>query len=112
MGTYLVGAPGLQPDAQERCARELLHYREVGPRLARSVSARGDELAGHAIAPHRRVYRAASRRPALHERRVLPLELAAADQLLERPVHRLGLRPHPPPPGIAAQPADDAPPPR
>ena len=79
MGPYLVGASGLQPDAQERCAGELLLELEVGAGRAGGVGAGGDELARHAVAAHRRVDGAAAGRPALHERRVFPLELAPAD---------------------------------
>jgi hypothetical protein len=90
VGAYLVGAAGLEADAEEGGSRVARHDLEVCSRETRGVASNRDHLAVCAVAPDRRIDRAgAGVRTALHEREVLPFELARADESLKRAMHGL-----------------------
>ena len=78
-------------------------------RAARGTSVSVDmRVRDAAVAPDRRVDRAAARRrAALHEREVLAPQLASAQQLLQRAVDRLGLGDDEQPRGVLVEPVDD-----
>ena len=89
VGADLVGAPGLEPDPQQRRARQQLARPRSASRAARRASVRVDiTLAARAVAARaaRRSCRcAASGRP-VDERQVLALDLARADHAAAAPV--------------------------
>src|SRR5436305_52571 len=74
----------LEADAQERVIAQELHHLEMGHRLARSVRVERPTEWIRAVASDRSLDRPAPRlRTAAHEREVLALELAAANEPLQ-----------------------------
>src|SRR5712691_1738524 len=59
VGADLVGASGLEPDAQERGAWQALHQLEMGDRPARAIGTRRDRGPVEAVAAEGRIHRAA-----------------------------------------------------
>ena len=106
----LVGAPGLEPDAQQRGARAALDRPRNGCTASRGRSLRWTSRCGRArsrpigasIVPL-----SASGRP-VDERQVLAPHLARAQLRLERRVGLLGLRHHQQPRRVAVEPVHDA----
>jgi hypothetical protein len=109
MDADLVHPARLEPDPQQRVAREELLELEVRDRLARRIGV--ERLAGRvaAVASDRRLdpARPRARLPA-HEPEVASLELTVPNELLEAPVRELGARDHEKPRGVAVEPVDDA----
>src|SRR6218665_436342 len=109
VGADLVGASGLELDAQQRAAGELLDDLEMGHGAARLIGAGRHDGAVAAVAPDRSVDTAAARAWATgDERQVLALDLALADRLLQRGVDGLGAGEHEQAGGVAVEAVDDA----
>ena len=104
----LVGAPGLEPDIEERVRGEQLAYLEVRYGLPRLVGVERASGRIAAIAADRRIDAAArGARPSAHEREVAALDLAPANRLLQRGVGVLGPRDDQQPGGVAIEPMHD-----
>ena len=82
----LVGAPGLEPQAQQRAVRERALEREVRARLARAGAADGHARAHARVAADRGLDRARPRRRApLHEREIFALDQPSRERRLQAP---------------------------
>ncbi len=91
VGADLVGAAGLELRLEVGLGSEQLEHLEMGPRVARRCPRYRHPVAPARGAPDRGVDRSGARtHPALRERKVDPLHLAAPDLLLQRPVGLVG----------------------
>ena len=109
----LVRAPRLEAHAQQRRRRQRLLELEVRARRARRVGVDRHARARAAVAPERRVDRAAARgRAALDERQVLAHDLARRERRLQAPVRLLALGDDEQARGVAVEAVHDPGPPR
>src|SRR4051794_22138719 len=105
----LVRPAGLEPDLEQRVARQELTDREVGDRIAGRIGVERMPQSIATVAADRRFDPAAARPWSPdHERDVVTIELMAAHKLLQPPVRLLRARDHHQSRRITVEPMHDA----